>query len=159
MRLTTKGHFAVTAVLDLAIHGGDGPVSLAEISARRGISLSYLEQLFGPMRRSGLVQSTRGACGGYRLARPAAEISIADVILAVNEPIDATLCGGEENCREGQSKCLTHDLWNGLNDHIFGYLREITLEQLAATGRRRKPEVIHVVKVPLPVKTSVGVSR
>ncbi len=138
MRLTTKGRFAVTAVLDLAIHGGDGPVALNEISARQGISLSYLEQLFGRMRRSGLVLSTRGPGGGYTLARPGAEISVADIIHAVDEPIDATQCGGEENCHDGTSKCLTHDLWSGLNEHIFSYLRGITLAQLVEAGRQRE---------------------
>lgn len=138
MRLTTKGRFAVTAVLDLAIYGGEGPVTLNEISGRQGISLSYLEQLFGKMRRNGLVLSTRGPGGGYTLARPGAQITVADIIHAVDEPIDATQCGGDENCHDGTSKCLTHDLWNGLNEHIFSYLRGITLEQLVSAGRERE---------------------
>jgi Rrf2 family transcriptional regulator, iron-sulfur cluster assembly transcription factor len=145
MRLTTKGRFAVTAVLDLAMHGGKGPVTLTEISGRQGISLSYLEQLFGKMRRSGLVRSTRGPGGGYTLARSIKEVSVADVIVAVDEPIDATLCGGMENCRDDDTKCLTHDLWMGLNEHIFVYLRGITLEQLVNI-REREPSV-HVVSV------------
>jgi Rrf2 family iron-sulfur cluster assembly transcriptional regulator len=132
MRLTTKGRFAVTAMLDLAMHGGEGPVTLTEISSRQQISLSYLEQLFGKMRRSGLVRSTRGPGGGYTLARPVGEVSVADVIVAVDEPIDATQCGGMENCRDKDTKCLTHDLWKGLNEHIFNYLRSITLGQLVA---------------------------
>ncbi|HVL55717.1 MAG TPA: Rrf2 family transcriptional regulator [Burkholderiaceae bacterium] len=130
MRLTTKGRFAVTAVLDLAIHGADRPVKLSEISARQGISLSYLEQLFAQERRSGVVRSRRGPGGGYTLGRPASELSVADIIRAVDEPIDATQCGGAENCRDGHSKCLTHDLWDGLNDHILRYLQSVTLEQL-----------------------------
>jgi Rrf2 family iron-sulfur cluster assembly transcriptional regulator len=130
MRLTTKGRFAVTAVLDLAMHGDEGPVTLNEISERQSISLSYLEQLFGRMRRSGLVKSTRGPGGGYRLARPVSEVTVADIIVAVDELIDATQCGGMANCRDPGDKCLTHDLWTGLNEHIFSYMRSITLGKL-----------------------------
>jgi Rrf2 family iron-sulfur cluster assembly transcriptional regulator len=129
MRLTTKGRFAVTAMMDLALRGGSGPVTLAEISTRQGISLSYLEQLFGKLRRHGLVNSVRGPGGGYRLAKPTAEIAVADVILAVDEPIDATQCAGKENCQDDH-KCLTHDLWANLNNHIFNYLRSVTLAEL-----------------------------
>jgi Rrf2 family iron-sulfur cluster assembly transcriptional regulator len=129
MRLTTKGRFAVTALADLAMQPGSGPVTLNEISARQKISLSYLEQLFGKLRRRALVKSVRGPGGGYRLARDAAQISIADIIHAVDESIDATQCGGKENCHDDQ-KCLTHDLWARLNDHIFDYLGAITLKQL-----------------------------
>jgi len=129
MRLTTKGRFAVTAMMDLALRGGSGPVTLAEISARQRISLSYLEQLFGKLRRHALVNSVRGPGGGYRLAKPTQDISVADVILAVDEPIDATQCGGKENCQDDH-KCLTHDLWANLNAHIFSYLRAITLAEL-----------------------------
>ena len=129
MRLTTKGRFAVTAMIDLAMRGGERPVTLADISRRQGISLSYLEQLFGKLRRQALVRSTRGPGGGYALARPADEISVADVILAVDEPIDATQCGGMENCRD-EHKCLTHDLWTALNSHIFDYLRQVRLSSL-----------------------------
>ena len=129
MRLTTKGRFAVTAIADLALRPGSAPVTLAEISARQKISLSYLEQLFGKLRRRALVKSVRGPGGGYRLARDAAQISIADIIHAVDESIDATQCGGKENCHDDQ-KCLTHDLWARLNDHIFDYLGAITLKQL-----------------------------
>ena len=129
MRLTTKGRFAVTAMMDLALRGGAEPVTLAEISARQHISLSYLEQLFGKLRRQGLVKSVRGPGGGYRLAKPMPEISVADIILAVDEPIDATQCGGKENCQDDR-KCLTHDLWANLNAHIFGYLRAVTLVEL-----------------------------
>lgn len=129
MRLTTKGRFAVTAMLDLALHSTKGPVTLAGISARQRISLSYLEQLFGKLRRHGLVNSVRGPGGGYRLAKPTQDVSVADIILAVDEPIDATQCGGKENCQDDH-KCLTHDLWANLNNHIFSYLRSVTLAQL-----------------------------
>ncbi len=144
MRLTTKGRFAVTAVLDLAMHGSKGPVTLNEISERQGISLSYLEQLFGRMRRGGLVKSTRGPGGGYRLARSLEEVTVADIIVAVDELIDATQCSGQGNCREGGDKCLTHDLWSGLNEHIFSYLRSITLGKLIDTPDSATP-VLQVV--------------
>ncbi|MFN0301052.1 MAG: Rrf2 family transcriptional regulator [Burkholderiales bacterium] len=148
MRLTTKGRFAVTAVLDLATNQGDGPVSLGEISGRQKISLSYLEQLFGKLRRSGLVKSTRGPGGGYMLARPPLEISVADIIVAVDEPIDATSCGGQENCVEDQ-KCITHDLWEGLNEHIFSFLRSVSLAKLIDDLDRRKIEAkgVHVIEM------------
>ena len=109
MRLTTKGRFAVTAMIDLALHGGDGPVTLAGISDRQKISLSYLEQLFGKLRRKNLVESVRGPGGGYCLARPMARISVADVVRAVDEALDATQCGGRENCRD-EERCMTHEL-------------------------------------------------
>ena len=118
MRLTTKGRFAVTAMIDVAMHGGKGPVTLAAVSERQHISLSYLEQLFGKLRRHGLVDSVRGPGGGYNLARAADAVSVADIILAVDEPIDATQCGGRENCHDDR-RCMTHDLWAALNDHIF----------------------------------------
>ena len=129
MRLTTKGRFAVTAMMDLAMHHGEGPVTLAEISGRQKISLSYLEQLFGKLRRYRLVESVRGPGGGYCLARDTGAVSVADIILAVDEPIDATQCGGKENCRDEQ-KCLTHDLWAKLNERILDYLGAVSLRQL-----------------------------
>ena len=129
MRLTTKGRFAVTAMMDLALRGSSAPVTLAEISTRQHISLSYLEQLFGKLRRQGLVTSVRGPGGGYRLARPIQAISVAEIITAVDEPIDATQCGGKENCQDDH-KCLTHDLWANLNAHIFKYLQAVTLAEL-----------------------------
>jgi len=129
MRLTTKGRFAVTAMIDLAMRDSGGPVTLAEISQRQKISLSYLEQLFGKLRRQSLVKSTRGPGGGYRLARPSNEVSVADIILAVDEPIDSTQCGGKENCVD-EHKCLTHDLWTSLNTHIFDYLKGVKLSRL-----------------------------
>jgi len=129
MRLTTKGRFAVTAMIDLALRDGEGPTTLSDISARQKISLSYLEQLFGRLRRQGLVKSTRGPGGGYQLAKQTGEVSVAEIILAVDEPIDATQCGGKENCHDDR-KCLTHDLWTQLNAHIFDYLKAVTLAQL-----------------------------
>ena len=136
MRLTTKGRFAVTAMMDLALRHGGGPVTLAEISSRQKISLSYLEQLFGKLRRHQLVNSVRGPGGGYRLAKDMAGISVADIILAVDEPIDATQCGGKENCHDEQ-KCLTHDLWATLNERIFAYLGSVTLRQLVDNQRAK----------------------
>jgi Rrf2 family iron-sulfur cluster assembly transcriptional regulator len=140
MRLTTKGRFAVTAMIDLAMRDGNGPVTLADISERQKISLSYLEQLFGRLRRQALVSSTRGPGGGYQLARPTKEVSVADIIQAVDEPIDATQCGGRENCRDDQ-KCITHDLWQSLNEHIFQYLRSVTLAELVAKQNAAGQEV------------------
>src|SRR3954468_23964913 len=136
MRLTTKGRFAVTAMVDLALRQGGGPVTLAEISSRQKISLSYLEQLFGKLRRRSLVDSVRGPGGGYRLARDIGGISVAEIIIAVDEPIDATQCGGKENCRDEQ-KCLTHDLWATLNDRIFEFLESVTLRQLVDEQRAK----------------------
>ena len=126
MRLTTKGRFAVTAMIDLALNSGDGPVTLAAISERQKISLSYLEQLFGRLRRYGLVESVRAPGGGYCLARPDADITIADVVRAVDEMLDATQCGGLQNCRQAQ-RCMTHELWSTLNDRIYEFLSSVTL--------------------------------
>jgi Rrf2 family iron-sulfur cluster assembly transcriptional regulator len=131
MRLTTKGRNAVTAVLDLAIHQGQGPISLADIAERQGISLSYLEQLFSKLRRQSLVASVRGPGGGYQLARDASAIRIAEVIAAVDENIDTTRCGGDGNCKDaGNGKCLTHDLWMDLSDRIYDYLNSISLQEM-----------------------------
>jgi Rrf2 family iron-sulfur cluster assembly transcriptional regulator len=137
MRLTTKGRFAVTAMIDLALHHGSGPVTLAEISGRQKISLSYLEQLFGKLRRHQLVDSVRGPGGGYRLAKDMGQVTVSDIILAVDEPIDATQCAGKENCKDDQ-KCLTHDLWAALNDHIIDYLGAVSLRQLADSQREKE---------------------
>ena len=126
MRLTTKKRFAVTAMIDLALNSGEGPVTLAAISERQKISLSYLEQLFGRLRRYGLVESVRGPGGGYCLARPDADITIADVVRAVDEMLDATQCGGLQNCRQAQ-RCMTHELWSTLNDRIYEFLSSVTL--------------------------------
>lgn len=138
MRLTTKGRYAVTAMLDLALHHDGGPVTLSDIAQRQGISLSYLEQLFALLRRRGLVSSTRGPGGGYRLGRTADEIAVADVIAAVDESVDATRCGGKENC-QGAERCLTHDLWQDLSRQIYDFLSDIDLAQLVE--RRRVKEV------------------
>jgi Rrf2 family iron-sulfur cluster assembly transcriptional regulator len=140
MRLTTKGRFAVTAMIDVAMHGARGPVTLAGISERQGISLSYLEQLFGKLRRHGMVDSVRGPGGGYNLARAAETMTIADIILAVDEPIDATQCGGRENCHDDR-RCMTHELWAGLNAHIFSYLRSVTVADLVREQQPRASEV------------------
>jgi Rrf2 family transcriptional regulator, iron-sulfur cluster assembly transcription factor len=140
MRLTTRGRFAVTAMADIAMHRGTDPVTLGEISARQKISVSYLEQLFGKMRRRGLVESVRGPGGGYRLARETAQIAVADIILAVDEPIDATQCRGKENCRDDQ-KCITHDLWAKLNEHVLKYLAAMTLKQLVEDQIAKKDGV------------------
>ncbi len=137
MRLTTKGRFAVTAMLDLALHEVDKPVTLAGISERQGISLSYLEQLFSRLRRNGLVNSARGPGGGYRIARQHAEISVSDIITAVDELIDTTQCGGEENCHD-EHRCMTHDLWTTLNSKILEYLSGVSLADLVASQREGK---------------------
>ncbi len=155
MRLTTKGRFAVTAMVDLALHGGPRPVTLAEISSRQKISLSYLEQLFGKLRRHELVDSVRGPGGGYRLAKETGVISVADIILAVDEPIDATQCAGKENCRDEQ-KCLTHDLWATLNDRIFGYLESVTLRQLV-DNQRSKDSGVNTVRDMRPKNAILSV--
>lgn len=137
MRLTTKGRFAVTAMLDLALNEVDKPVTLAGISERQGISLSYLEQLFSRLRRNGLVKSVRGPGGGYRIAKQHSEISVSDIITAVDELIDATQCGGEENCHE-ERRCMTHDLWASLNSKILEYLSGVSLADLVASQREGK---------------------
>jgi len=131
MRLSTKGRYAVTAMLDLAIHEGKGPITLLDISQSQGISLSYLEQLFAKLRRDGLVEGVRGPGGGYRLAKPASAVSIADIITAVDEKMDATVCEGKENCQNGE-RCLTHDLWTSLSKQIFDYLAAISLADFLA---------------------------
>ncbi len=131
MRLTTKGRYAMTSILDLALNQDAGPSPLAGISARQGISLSYMEQLFAKLRRSGLVTSVRGPGGGYRLARDAADITVAEVIAAVDETTDATRCRGLGGCQNGET-CLTHHLWMDLSDWIHAFLSEITLADLVA---------------------------
>lgn len=140
MRLTTKGRFAVTAMVDLGLRHGGGPVTLAEISARQKISLSYLEQLFGKLRRRNIVDSVRGPGGGYLLGKDMRELSVAEIILAVDEPIDATQCGGKENCHD-DNKCITHDLWAALNQRIFEYLGSVTLQQLVDSQRAKESGV------------------
>lgn len=129
MKLTTKGRYAVTAMLDLAMHTQEGPTSLADISKRQDISLSYLEQLFSRLRQAELVSSVRGPGGGYRLSRAAEQISVAHIVDAVNESIDATHCGGQGNCQNGRI-CLTHTLWQDLSDQIHRFLSGISLSAL-----------------------------
>ena len=129
MKLTSKGRYAVTAILDIALNSNSGPVSLADISERQSISLSYLEQLFAKLRRDGLVKSVRGPGGGYRLGLPPSEISVAMIISAVNENVNVTRCYGNSNCKGGD-ECLTHSLWEGLSMRIENFLSEITLAEL-----------------------------
>ena len=146
MRLTTKGRFAVTAMLDLALHGADGPVTLAGISERQKISLSYLEQLFGKLRRRELVESVRGPGGGYHLARDASQLSVADIVRAVEEPLDSTQCGGRENCHDNH-RCMTHELWEELNTTVSGFLEGVKLSHLVEKQRRKN---VAVVRSPRP---------
>jgi len=129
MRLTTKGRFAVTAMIDVALRQHAGPVTLAGVAERQNISLSYLEQLFGKLRRNQLVASTRGPGGGYTLAKPLTAVSVADIIRAVDEPLDATNCGGRGNCHEDRP-CMTHHLWTSLNARMYEYLSSVTLDEL-----------------------------
>ncbi len=136
MRLTTKGRFAVTAMIDLALRQGSGPVTLAGISERQRISLSYLEQLFGKLRRHRIVSSVRGPGGGYCLAQTIDSITVADIIVAVDEPLDATSCGGKQNCQDDQ-RCMTHELWTSLNEKMFEYLDSVSLADLVAQQKRR----------------------
>lgn len=145
MRLTTKGRFAVTAMLDLALHATQGPVTLAGISERQKISLSYLEQLFGKLRRRELVESVRGPGGGYHLARAASAVSVADIVRAVEEPIDSTQCGGRENCHDNH-RCMTHDLWEELNHTVYEFLEGVTLAQLVEKQRTRPVSVVRAAK-------------
>jgi len=152
VRLTTKGRYAVTAMLDLAFHSQIKPVTLTEIATRQTISLSYLEQLFARLRRAGMVKGVRGPGGGYTLCGEASEINIADIIAAVDEQVDATRCGGEANCQKHQA-CLTHDLWMGLSDQIRDYLRGITLAELLErqsvqdVAMRQDQEIQHIVEI------------
>jgi len=141
MRLTTKGRFAVTAMVDLAMRQTRGPVTLAAISERQRISLSYLEQLFGKLRRHKLVTSVRGPGGGYNLARTPQSITVAEVISAVDEPLDATQCGGKENCHDDR-RCMTHDLWATLNEKMHDYLSSVTLGDLIAHQQGKPVSVI-----------------
>lgn len=137
MRLSTKGRYAVTAMLDLALNGKEGPVTLADISENQGISLSYLEQLFAALRSKSLVRGVRGPGGGYYLGRESDEISIADIICAVDEWVEFTRCKGKQNCHDGQ-RCLTHSLWDDLSQQIFMFLTDITLDDLVKRGESRE---------------------
>lgn len=140
MRLSTKGRYAVTAMLDLAIHDRDGPVTLADISQAQGISLSYLEQLFSKLRKDKLVEGVRGPGGGYRLARMPNQITVAQVITAVDEQVDMMHCKGESNCQDGE-KCLTHELWEDLSQRLYDFLDGITLDQFV-----QRPEIKEIAR-------------
>jgi Rrf2 family iron-sulfur cluster assembly transcriptional regulator len=163
MRLTTKGRFAVTAMIDLGLRQAGGPVTLAAISQRQQITLSYLEQLFGKLRRNELVESTRGPGGGYTLARRAADITVADIITSVDEPIDATHCGGKENCQTDGSRCMTHDLWSSLNLRMVEFLNSVTLQKLVddqlAKGLQveEKPSIKRAI-LAIPVSQPVRIN-
>jgi len=151
VRLTTKGRYAVTAMLDVAFHSQKRPVTLTDIATRQTISLSYLEQLFSRLRRAGIVKGVRGPGGGYKLSRKPSEINIADIIAAVDDQLDSTKCGGEANCQKNQS-CLTHDLWMGLSEQIRDYLKGITLgdllerHQVQEVARRQDQETQRVIE-------------
>ena len=149
MRLTTKGRFAVTAMIDLALRQGTGPVTLAGISQRQAISLSYLEQLFGKLRRHEIVESIRGPGGGYSLARKADQVTVADIIIAVDEPLDATQCGGKENCHGADAasgaRCMTHELWATLNEKMVDYLDSVSLQDLVDQQTQKNSEQAVVV--------------
>ncbi|WP_434516286.1 Fe-S cluster assembly transcriptional regulator IscR [Dechloromonas sp. ARDL1] len=145
MRLTTKGRFAVTAMMDLALRGEEGPVALASISERQKISLSYLEQLFGKLRRHKLVDSVRGPGGGYCIARPLDQVPVSEIIRAVDEQLDATQCGGRENCHD-EHRCMTHDLWTTLNTKMYEYLASVTLEHLVQRERQKRSPGMAVVE-------------
>jgi Rrf2 family iron-sulfur cluster assembly transcriptional regulator len=158
MRLTTKGRFAVTAMIDLALRGEGGPVALASVSERQKISLSYLEQLFGKLRRYKLVDSVRGPGGGYCIARPLAMVTVADIIRAVDEQLDATQCGGRENCHD-EHRCMTHDLWSTLNSKMYEYLSSVTLADLVEREKQKRSgktlgEMVGKLHVVAPPKAS-----
>lgn len=144
MRLTTKGRFAVTAMIDLAMREGLGPVTLSGISARQAISLSYLEQLFGKLRRHDIVESIRGPGGGYSLARQAELVTVADIIIAVDEPLDATQCGSKEQCHGADAstgaRCMTHELWATLNEKMVDYLDSVSLQDLVDQQRQKNAD-------------------
>ena len=155
MRLTTKGRFAVTAMLDLALRQQQSPVTLAGIGARQSISLSYLEQLFGKLRRHGLVESVRGPGGGYRLALQPDGITVANIVLAVDEPLDATECGGLENCREDR-RCMTHTLWVTLNKKLHDYLNSVSLQDLVNEQRATSSNVTVLMERRTPTARKVA---
>lgn len=162
MKLTSKGRYAVTAMLDVTMHAEQGPVSLADISERQAISLSYLEQLFSKLRKHGLVVSVRGPGGGYRLGRCSAQIAIADVISAVNESVDATKCQGKGNCQGGE-QCLTHSLWHGLSRRIEEFLQNISLAELVAksdvqTVSKRQDDIYQTVNKKSSLETIIPIN-
>lgn len=158
MRLTSKGRYAVTAMLDVALHTGTGPVSLADISERQGISLSYLEQLFARLRKHGLVSSVRGPGGGYQLGKAAMDISVSDVIFAVDESVDATRCQGKADCHGG-TRCLTHTLWQDLSHRIEDFLTNISLGELVHQQEvqkvnRQNSRIINSIHAATDIKVS-----
>ena len=155
MRLTTKGRYAVTAMLDLALHNNQGPVSLADISQRQAISLSYLEQLFAKLRKGSLVHSIRGPGGGYELDRRSETIYIAEIIDAVNESVDTTKCRGAGDCQGGET-CLTHHLWEDLSDQIHSFLESISLADLVMKHEVREISNNQDRKQMLTAKTNGG---
>ena len=153
MRLTTKGRFAVTAMLDLAMNAKEAPVTLANIAERQKISLSYLEQLFSKLRRSELVDSVRGPGGGYRLANTADTTTVAQIVVAVEEQMDSRQCEGKENCM-GEKRCMTHDLWQSLNENVLEFLSGVTLAQLAEQQKVKAREN-HPHRINGPVSSAV----
>ncbi len=152
MRLTTRGRYAVTALLDLALHASEQTITLAEIASRQSISMAYLEQLFAKLKRNGLVASVRGAGGGYRLGKPAGDITILDIVAAVNESVDATRCDRQSNCQHG-AMCLTHDLWEELSEQIEQYLSAVTLASLL---ERQNVQAVVVRQNSLQVLSTIG---
>lgn len=167
MKLSTKGRYAVTAMLDLVIHMDEGPVSLSDIAERQHVSLSYLEQLFAKLRRRGLVASTRGPGGGYSLKNPPEEVAVVDVILAVDENIDNTNCSGAANCQHDE-QCLTHDLWQDLSNQIQEFLGGISLAELASRGSVKRiaarqdgkeQDIYPVTEMPTVVTRQAGVNK
>ncbi len=160
MKLTTKGRYAVTAMLDVAMHTRNGPVSLAEVARRQKLSLSYLEQLFSRLRRKGLVNSSRGPGGGYALSRDPEGISVADIVVAVDEPVDVTRCGGKANCNS-DSRCLTHDLWTDLSQQVYDFLSTRSLADVLQRHREQmeKDGVQEVVMHGAPLQASTDKSH
>lgn len=159
MRLTTKGRYAVAAMLDLVLHEDERPISLSAIAARQGISVMYLEQLFARLRKNGLVESVRGAGGGYHLALNSDDITPAHIIYAVNESVDLTSCGGRQNCM-GSMRCLMHDFWMGLNCHIAQYMNGISLGQLCRMGNVKRVadrQDIALMQVSSTLETHKGI--
>lgn len=160
MKLTTKGRYAVTAMLDLAFHSKSKPITLTDIATRQTISLSYLEQLFARLRKAGMVKGVRGPGGGYKLSRAANDINIADIITAVDEDVDPTKCGGKGNCQDNLP-CLTHDLWMGLSEQIRSYLRGISLGELLERqpildiADRQDRKVEHIINIHKNEEVSV----
>lgn len=158
MRLTTKGRYAVMAMMELGLNGGKNKITLADIAAHQDISLSYLEQLFAKLRRNGLVEGVRGPGGGYRLARDAGSISVADIVTAVDEAVDVTRCKGREDCQDGQ-RCLAHELWSDLSMKVYEFLNAITLGELVAQPRVQevaKRQASQCVDVELPAHLPLG---